>query len=76
MSTIQGQIINSLEGLSDDNLQFLLDFITRFMRAPIKTEDAPKKRTLGICSPQELYADDYDIDEDNAKIAEIFGVMS
>ncbi len=32
MSTLQSQVIQSLNGLSDDNLQFLLDMIQRFMR--------------------------------------------
>ena len=32
MSILQKQVIQSLNGLSDDNLQFLLDMIQRFMK--------------------------------------------
>lgn len=39
MSVLQNQVIQSLDGLSDDNLQFLLDMIQRFM----KTDQIRKK---------------------------------
>lgn len=32
MSILQKQVIQSLNGLSEDNLQFLLDMIQRFMK--------------------------------------------
>ena len=32
MSILQRQVIRSLDGLSDENLQFLLDMIQRFMK--------------------------------------------
>ena len=32
MSILQKQVIQSLNGLSEDNLQFLLDMIQRFMQ--------------------------------------------
>ena len=35
MSILQKQVIQSLDGLSDENLQFLLDMILRFMK-PIR----------------------------------------
>ncbi|MBR6326010.1 MAG: hypothetical protein IKR61_04320 [Lachnospiraceae bacterium] len=75
MSTIQNQVIHSLDGLSDDNLQFLLDMIQRFMKpGSVKTGSAAiGSRKIGICKPEELYAPDYDIDEDNDAIARMFG---
>lgn len=38
MSILQKQVIQSLDGLSDDNLQFLLDMILCFMK-PDKIEE-------------------------------------
>ena len=38
MSILQKQVIQSLDGLSDENLQFLLDMILRFMK-PDKIEE-------------------------------------
>ena len=32
MSVLQRQVVQSLNGLSDDNLRFLLDMIQRFMK--------------------------------------------
>ncbi len=41
MSTLQRQVIQSLNGLSDDNLSFILDMIQRFMKP-----DEAEKKTL------------------------------
>lgn len=84
MSTLQRQVIQSLNGLSDDNLQFLLDMIQRFMRpAEIGEENLSKEvtgrkkmRRIGSLEGQNLVDADYDIDECNNEIAEMFGVMS
>ena len=84
MSTLQRQVIQSLNGLSDDNLQFLLDMIQRFMRpAEIGEENLSeevtsrkKMRRIGSLEGQNLVDADYDIDECNNEIAEMFGVMS
>ena len=38
MTTLQSEVINSLEGLSNDNLQLLLDIINKVMK--------PKRRTI------------------------------
>ncbi len=82
MSTLQRQVIQSLNGLSDDNLQFLLDMIQRFM----KPEETGGKNTgkavmpkgnirrIGSLEGQDLIDSDYDIDECNDEIIEIFGV--
>lgn len=84
MSTLQMQVIQSLNGLSDDNLQFLLDMIQRFMKpaeAGEKTSnkvtaDGSSTRRIGSLEGQNLIDADYDIDECNDEIAEMFGVVS
>lgn len=74
MSTLQKQVIQSLNGLSEDSLQFILDMIERFIKPvnTIKENPAANVRQIGIYKPDELYAPDYDIDEDNAEIARMF----
>lgn len=69
MSTLQKQVIQSLNDLSDDNLNFLLDMI-RFMK--------PKNhiRRIGSLEGQDLIDEDYDIDECNDEIAKMFGSFS
>lgn len=84
MSTLQRQVIQSLNGLSDDNLKFLLDMIQRFMK-PAEAEektlnrvttDRSSIRRIGSLEGQNLIDEDYDIDECNDEIAEMFGVMN
>lgn len=82
MSILQKQVIQSLNGLSDDNLQFLLDMIRRFMKpAKIEEKNNDKSvifkgsiRRIGSLEGQDLIDADYDIDECNGEIAEMFGV--
>lgn len=82
MSTLQNQITQSLDGLSDDSLSFILDLIQRFvLPADSKSMSinyivAPheKKRRLGSMKGQKFIADGYDIYECNDEIAELFGV--
>lgn len=82
MSILQKQVIQSLDGLSDDNLQFLLDMIQRFMK-PDKIEEVHNDKLviikdnihrIGSLEGQDLIDADYDIDECNGEIAEMFGV--
>lgn len=81
MSTLQRQVIQSLDGLSDDNLNFLLDMIQRFMK-PVETKDENTRnvtvgrcrRTIGSLEGMDLIATGYDIDECNSEIAEMFEV--
>ena len=84
MSTLQREVIQSLNGLSDDNLKFLLDMIQRFMK-PTKVEEKTLNsattgrnsiRRIGSLEGQDLIDADYDIDECNDEIAEMFGVKS
>ena len=82
MSILQSQVIQSLDGLSDDNLQFLLDMIQRFMKPDKSEEKINDKsaaarnggRRIGSLEGQDLIDADYDIDECNGEIAEMFGV--
>lgn len=82
MSILQKQVIQSLNGLSEDNLQFILDLIQRFMK-PTKIEEKNNDksaifkdgiRRIGSLEGQDLIDADYDIDECNVEISEMFGV--
>ena len=70
--------------MSDDNLQFLLDMIQRLMK-PAEVGEKTLSRTttdrnrihrIGSLEGQNLIDADYDIDEFNGEIMEMFGVMS
>ena len=82
MSILQRQVIQSLNGLSDDNLRFLLEMIQRFMKPSENKEESVDKlvmnknivRRIGSLEGQDLIDADYDIDECNDDIAEMFGV--
>lgn len=80
MSTLQNQITQSLDGLSDDSLRFILDMIQRFVLpadAKSKNHDAAvqgRKRRLGSMKGQKFIADGHDIDECNDEIARLFEV--
>ena len=43
MSTLQNQITQSLEGLSDDSLRFILDMIQRFV-LPLESRSVVLKK--------------------------------
>ena len=82
MSTLQNQITQSLEGLSDDSLRFILDMIQRFVQ-PSESRSVSinygvvtqgKKRMLGSMKGQKFIADGHDIDECNDEIARLFEV--
>ncbi len=80
MSALQKQVIQSLNGLSEDNLQFLLDMIQRFMKPREIGESSNDKsgivrndmRRIGSLEGQDLIDPDYDIDACNDEIAEIY----
>lgn len=82
MSMLQMQIVQSLDGLSDDSLSFILDMIQRFVapadskKADVNYADAiqGRKRKLGSMRGQKFIADGHDIDECNDEIARLFGV--
>lgn len=75
MLTLQEQVVQKVNGLSEDNLRFLLEMIERFM-LPISAESktAAAKR-IGIAKGQNLYDDTYDFDEMNPEIEKMFGEM-
>lgn len=80
MSTLQNQIIQSLEGLSDDSLRFILEMIQRFV-LPSESRSInynvatqKKRRKLGSMKGQKFIADGHDIDECNDEIARLFEV--
>lgn len=82
MSGLQSQVIQSLDGLSDDNLQFLLDMIQRFMKNDKIVKKSNEKsviynssiQRIGSLEGQDLIDADYDIDDCNDEIEEMFGV--
>ena len=75
MSTLQKQAIGLLDGLSDDNLEFLINLITKFM-IPESTEKiemkSGSKYKIGIFKGKKWCAPDYDLDEDNEEIEKLF----
>ena len=82
MSTLQNQIAQSLEGLSDDSLRFILDMIQRFI-LPLELRNKSvdhstvmqgTKRRLGSMKGQKFIVDGHDIDECNDEIARLFEV--
>ena len=76
MSVLQDQVVQKVSGLSEDNLQFLLEMIDRFMQPEVKeNKDMVNTKRIGIARGQNLYDDDYDFDELNPEIAKMFGVM-
>lgn len=83
MSVLEKQVIQSLSGLSDDNLLFLLDMTQRFMKpGGVKEKENDGHilkrngiRRIGSLEGQDLIDEDYDIDECNDEIAEMFGVF-
>ena len=82
MSTLQNQITQSLDGLSDDSLNFILDMIQRFvlpaeskgMNINYDAVTQGRKRRLGSMKGQKFILDGHDIDECNDEIAGLFGV--
>ena len=52
MSALQKQVVQSLDGLSDDSLEFILDMIQRFVKPAenqlMETEAQKKGCELGI----------------------------
>lgn len=74
MLTLQEQVVQKINGLSEDNLQFLLEMIERFMQPHSKEKEAGvASKRIGIAKGQDLYDDDYDFDEMNPEIEKLFG---
>ena len=76
MSVLQEQVVQKISGLSEDNLQFLLEMIDRFMQPEVREKnDMVITKRIGIARGENLYDDDYDFDEMNPEIAKMFGEM-
>ncbi len=81
MSALENQILQSLNGLADDSLRFILDMIQRFVMpaeagtARQNTSAQPDIRRLGSMKGQKFIADGHDIDDYNDEIARMFGAV-
>ena len=75
MSVLQQEVVDKVTKLSDDNLQFILEMINRFMQPEEIDESYSDLKRIGIAKGEKLYDDDYDFDEMNDDIAKMFGVM-
>ena len=72
--TLQERVVQKVSGLSEDNLQFLLDMIERFMQPDsIENGKTVISNRIGIAKGQKLYDDDYDFDEMSPEIEKMFG---
>jgi len=82
MSALENQILQSLNGLSDDSLRFILDMIQRFVMpaeagaARQSTSTQPDVRRLGSMKGQKFIANGHDIDDYDDEIARMFGAVS
>lgn len=74
MSALQEQLVQKINGLSEENLRFLLEMIERFMQPETTKKNRSGSKRIGIVRGQDLYDDDYDFDEMNPKIKKMFGV--
>lgn len=68
MSVLQQEVVDKVTKLSDDNLQFILDMINRFMQPEEMAETEVDFKRIGVAKGQRLYDDDYDFDEMNDDI--------
>lgn len=76
MMALQERVLQKVNELSEDNLQFLLEMIERFMLPDSEVKRmAVNPKRIGIAKGQDLYDDDYDFDEMNPEIAKMFGVI-
>ena len=76
MSSLEYQITQALDGLSDDSLSFILDMIQRFVKpADTKSGSHEPVRRIGSMRGQRFVAEGHDIDEYDDEIAKLFGVL-
>lgn len=77
MSALQLEVSKSLEGLSEENLRFLLEMINKYMKPENFLNDnvtaASCDRRIGVLKGKRIFAPGYDFDEDNEEIAKLFG---
>lgn len=75
MSVLQQEVVDKVTKLSDDNLQFILEMINRFMQPEVIDDSYSDLKRIGVAKGEKLYDDDYDFDEMNEDISKMFGVM-
>lgn len=77
MSALQLEVSKSLEGLSEENLSFLLEMINKYMKPKTLLNDditvVSSDRRIGVLKDKRIFAPGYDFDEDNEEIAKLFG---
>ena len=74
MSALENQIMQSLNGLSEDSLTFILEMIQRFVKpADAKASGQTTDRRLGSMKGQKFIADGHEIDDYDDEIAQMFG---
>ena len=74
MSALENQIMQSLNGLSEDSLSFILEMIQRFVKpAEKKASGHMAVRRLGSMKGQKFIADGHEIDDYDDEIAQMFG---
>ncbi len=79
MSILQAQVVESLSGLSDDNLSFILNMINKYMKPTSSENTLGYKKSggvkIGMFKGKKYIADGYDFDQDNEAIAQLFEVV-
>lgn len=80
MSQLQKQAMDIIEQMPEENLRVLVHFMQIFIQShnkPLTDTYSGKKasKRIGIAEGEELCAPDYDIDEYNEEIAQMFGVV-
>ncbi|MDY6357089.1 MAG: hypothetical protein SPL59_07665 [Catonella sp.] len=66
------KLISTLDGVSDDNIYFLIQIVNRYMKGS-PSAAAKEERPIGMYKDANFYDHNWDIDEDNEKIAMMFG---
>ena len=70
--TLQEKVVQKVNGLSENDRQFLLDMIERFMQpGSVEEKTHLTSNRIGIAKGQDLYDDDFD--ETNPEIEKMFG---
>ena len=75
MSALQLQAYELMGKLSDSKLQLIIEIMNGFINTTDESNNEVKvKRPIGMFEGEKFLADNYDIDDDNAEIAAMFGV--
>ena len=75
MSALQLQAYELMGKLGESKLQLIIDIMNGFLNTTDESNNEVKgKRPIGMFEGEKFLADDYDIDDDNAEIAAMFGV--